>query len=51
MPTGAPEDGRGREGGVDATITPQFKIEANPDADGKKYWQVSYDNGSLWKVM
>ena len=36
--------------GEDATITPQFKIEANPDADGKKYWWVSYD-GSTWKVL
>lgn len=39
------------ENGEDATITPQFKIEANPDADGKKYWQVSYDNGSTWKFL
>ena len=37
--------------GEDATITPQFKIEANPDANGKKYWWVSYDNGSTWKVL
>ena len=39
------------ENGEDATITPQFKIEANPDADGKKYWQVSYDNGSTWDFL
>ena len=39
------------ENGEDATITPQFKIEANPDADGKKYWKVSYDNGSTWKFL
>jgi hypothetical protein len=36
--------------GEDATITPQFKIDKNPDADGKKYWWVSYD-GSTWKVL
>lgn len=36
--------------GEDATITPQFKIDENPDADGKKYWWVSYD-GSTWKVL
>ncbi|WP_195533254.1 PL29 family lyase N-terminal domain-containing protein [Bacteroides finegoldii] len=36
--------------GEDATITPQFKIDENPDADGKKYWWVSYDD-STWKVL
>lgn len=36
--------------GEDATITPQFKIDKNPDADGKKYWWVSYDD-STWKVL
>lgn len=36
--------------GEDATITPQFKIDKNPDADGKKYWWVSYD-GSTWRVL
>ena len=39
------------ENGEDATITPQFKIEANSDADGKKYWKVSYDNGSTWDFL
>lgn len=36
--------------GEDATITPQFKIDKNPDVDGKKYWWVSYDD-STWKVL
>lgn len=39
------------ENGVDATITPQFKIEANPADGNKKYWWVSYDNGTTWAVL
>ena len=39
------------EDGEDATITPQFKIEANASDGGKKYWYVSYDNGASWTVL
>lgn len=39
------------EDGEDATITPQFKIEANAADGGKKYWYVSYDNGASWTVL
>lgn len=39
------------EDGEDASITPQFKIEANPADGGKKYWYVSYDNGSTWAML
>lgn len=39
------------EDGEDATITPQFKIEANAADGGKKYWYVSYDNGTSWTVL
>lgn len=39
------------ENGEDATITPKFEIRANSDAGNKKYWYVSYDNGSTWKVL
>lgn len=37
--------------GDDASITPQFKIEANPADGNKKYWYVSYDNGTSWAVL
>lgn len=37
--------------GEDSSITPQFKIEANPADGNKKYWYVSYDNGSTWAVL
>lgn len=39
------------EDGDDASITPKFKIEANPADGGKKYWWVSYDNGTNWSVL
>ena len=39
------------EDGKDSTITPQFKIEANPADGGKKYWWVSYDEGATWTVL
>lgn len=39
------------ENGEDATITPEFKIAPNPADGDKKYWYVSYDNGSTWKVL
>lgn len=39
------------EDGEDASITPQFKIEANPADGNKKYWYVSYDNGSTWAML
>lgn len=39
------------ENGTDATITPQFKIEANPADGNKKYWWASYDNGTTWTVL
>lgn len=39
------------EDGDDASITPKFKIEANPADGGKKYWWVSYDNGANWSVL
>lgn len=39
------------ENGADATITPQFKIEANPADGNKKYWWASYDNGTTWTVL
>ena len=39
------------ENGTDATITPKFKIEANPADGGKKYWYVSYDEGATWAVL
>lgn len=41
----------GAENGEDASITPEFKIEANPADGNKKYWYVSYDNGATWKVL
>lgn len=37
--------------GDDASITPQFKIEANPADGNKKYWYVSYDNGTSWAIL
>ena len=39
------------QNGNDATITPQFKIEANEADGGKKYWYVSYDEGKTWEVL
>lgn len=39
------------QNGNDATITPQFKIEANAADGGKKYWYVSYDEGKTWEVL
>ena len=39
------------EDGDDASITPKFKIEANPADGGKKYWWVSYDNEATWSVL
>lgn len=39
------------EDGDDASITPKFKIEANPADAGKKYWWVSYDNEATWSVL
>lgn len=39
------------EDGEDSTITPQFKVEANPADGGKKYWYVSYDEGATWEVL
>lgn len=39
------------EDGDDAPMNPKFKIEANPEDGGKKYWWVSYDNGGSWHVL
>lgn len=39
------------EDGKDSSITPQFKIEANPADGGKKYWWVSYDQGTTWSIL
>lgn len=39
------------EDGKDSSITPQFKIEANPADGGKKYWWVSYNEGATWEVL
>ena len=37
--------------GKDSSITPQFKIEANPADSGKKYWWVSYNEGRDWTML